>query len=863
MRPIFLLLSCSACLVSDPYVADYLDADGDGDLTHEAGGSDCDDSNPAISPRATEVCGDGLDNDCDGLTDDDDGITTWFVDVDGDGFGVVDQPTTACTAPPGTSAIPGDCDDAAATTHPGATDLCGDQIDNDCNGATDDGDDPPTWWPDRDGDGFGDTFSPPVRSCARPVAHVVISGDCDDNNASAFPGGTEHPYDGVDGDCDQGNDFDLDGDGFGADPQLAGFTPPPGYPLPDAQLDCDDLDPTRAPGSAETPYDGIDQDCDGADLVDVDSDGYAGGPQGPDCDDNDPDVYPGRTEVPYDAVDDNCDPTDDFDADADGQPLADDCDDEDPDNWLSCDTCLDRDDDGSYIGCDAYVLRPWDCDDTDPTRHAGTPEVWGDGIDQDCSGDDLVAATSAGLFVSPFGADTPECGAPDTPCRQVQYAVDLATDEGRPVFIAAGEYDTVDTTVSLYGGFDPVTWARDIDVWTSTIYGRDSLGSTRFGLVVSSESTVIDGLTVATSGIVESLEVIHVEAPTVHLQDLLVSAQTGTRECVGIVLATPEATLERVRIEGCAGSVRSIGLLASGSRATTSRRLTASGLSIEVPGGWSTTGSNVGIELGMNDATLINFDVVVSGAGTCNGIRIVAPEDSSFETSALLQDGTVRVFNRGTQGRAAGVWGEFRGHLRIVNLASLATGGATAHGIRIAPEGESVLEVGGSHLAAHSATDHFGIELMDPTGTSSFSLVHDTIVTDAPGTLLAGNAASGELASTLLLGGDLALALTPTTLRSNHFDTPCIATSTSGCLDVAALELCQELRCEDASGNQTGNSLVVASGPMELQIPDPASPLLNRGLPIAPWLSPIDLLGTPWNTATPDVGAVQSGIQAP
>ncbi|MFH1585137.1 MAG: MopE-related protein [archaeon] len=60
--------------------------------------------------------------------------------------------------------------------------------------------------------------------------------------------------------------------------------------------DCNDNNPSINPGADEIPYDGIDQDCDGKDLRDVDKDGYnAKIVGGNDCDDNDPSVNPGSS----------------------------------------------------------------------------------------------------------------------------------------------------------------------------------------------------------------------------------------------------------------------------------------------------------------------------------------------------------------------------------------------------------------------------------------------------------------------------------------------------------------------------------------------------------------------------------------
>jgi hypothetical protein len=71
--------------------------------------------------------------------------------------------------------------------------------------------------------------------------------------------------------------------------------------------DCNDLSASINPGVADTPYDGIDQDCDGEDLIDVDGDGHDGEPAGgDDCDDEDADTWPGAEEL-CDDKDNDCD----------------------------------------------------------------------------------------------------------------------------------------------------------------------------------------------------------------------------------------------------------------------------------------------------------------------------------------------------------------------------------------------------------------------------------------------------------------------------------------------------------------------------------------------------------------------------
>ena len=328
--------------------------------------TDCDDNNASVYPGAPELC-DGIDNDCDGTVE---GQTTYFLDSDGDGYGDPSNTTVDCAQPAGYVSNYTDCDDNNASVYPGAPELC-DGIDNDCDGTVEG---QTTYFLDADGDGYGDSSNTTV-DCAQPAGYVSNYTDCDDNNASVYPGAPEL-CDGIDNDCDgtvEGQTtyfLDSDGDGYGdSSNTTVDCAQPAGYVS--NYTDCDDNNASVYPGAPEL-CDGIDNDCDGTVegqttwFLDSDGDGY-GDPSNTtvdcaqpagyvsnytDCDDNNASVYPGAPEL-CDGIDNDCDgvvPVTEIDNDADG-----------------------------VSECQG------DCDDADPARFPGNPEIC-DGLDNDCDG---------------------------------------------------------------------------------------------------------------------------------------------------------------------------------------------------------------------------------------------------------------------------------------------------------------------------------------------------------------------------------------------------------------------------------------------------------------------------------------------
>ena len=307
----------------------YLDADSDGyggsatatqctapTTAYTRTSGDCDDADATSSPGGTEYC-DGADNDCDGTTDE--GVTTtYYRDVDGDGYGTPGTTTEDCAPPTGYATTADDCDDGDGLVNPGATEICNGS-DDDCDGDTDDDDasldtsTATTWYADSDGDGEGDSATTAL-SCDLPAGHVGNSDDCDDTDAALYTGTVWY--------------LDSDGDGFGDDSSTVTQCSQPTAVYALAGGDCDVSDSGIYPGAAES-CDGVDEDCDGTvdngvttDFYpDLDGDGFgdagalataacaaASGEvaDNTDCDDSSALVFPGATEL-CDGVQNDCD----------------------------------------------------------------------------------------------------------------------------------------------------------------------------------------------------------------------------------------------------------------------------------------------------------------------------------------------------------------------------------------------------------------------------------------------------------------------------------------------------------------------------------------------------------------------------
>jgi hypothetical protein len=182
-----------------------------------------------VNPMATEVCNE-MDDNCN-VEIDEFVLNTYYHDIDGDGFGNLNDATFGCTVPAGyvvngddcddaavtyqdldgdsygssvTEAcgvyLTDDCDDADANQYPTAAEIC-DNADQNCDGQIDEGLNFVTYYNDADGDAYGTTVS--VVACIDPGAgYTLVTGDCDDTDAAINPDAVEVADNTVDENCD-------------------------------------------------------------------------------------------------------------------------------------------------------------------------------------------------------------------------------------------------------------------------------------------------------------------------------------------------------------------------------------------------------------------------------------------------------------------------------------------------------------------------------------------------------------------------------------------------------------------------------------------------------------------------------------
>ena len=329
-----------------------------------------------INPAVDEIWYDGIDSNCDGMSD---------YDQDGDGFDS-DQHGGA------------DCNDEDVEIAPdGRAEIYYNGKDDNCDPIDQDG--------DKDGDGFWSRVYPFATNevdISVQYPSLSSSGDCwdDDENqpenmvvmnnfaplaaADVKPNAVERFYDGVDQNCLGDGDFDADADGFTTMhyPDLDGnygndcvdSTSDPGFVL------ASGLSPIQIkPGNfAETYYDGVDQNCDGLSDFDADLDGQDSTMYGgTDCDDSDPNRYFDATgilitEIVANLIDENCDGQELCYIDVDHDGYGNTSGNYDLSNTIDC----------SEVG---FSSNTNDCNDLNINIYPSAPEVC-DGISNSCGG---------------------------------------------------------------------------------------------------------------------------------------------------------------------------------------------------------------------------------------------------------------------------------------------------------------------------------------------------------------------------------------------------------------------------------------------------------------------------------------------
>ena len=383
-----------------------------------------------IYPNAPEYC-DGVDNDCNGIVDENTAVDAplWYLDADNDGFGTASVQFQACSVPAGYVENANDCNDNRGNVHPQATEDCSTVYDDNCDGDNNSAEaiGCSDFYKDLDGDGYGDMVdkmcicSPNLQTSYT----AVNSADCDDSNIGVNPNMIEIcDTNGVDENCNNDNNDigasgcsnfyqDYDGDGEGNEFALCMCAAYQDY-IVNNSADCDDLDGSINTQAEEVcDANNVDENCDGTanDSLaidastwyrDADGDGYGNTNNtlvqcdqptgfldvGGDCNDSSSAINPAQIEIcVLDPVtllhrDEDCSGSDNdpdpalysgatmyyLDVDADGYGQSN-------DSRYLCYT------DASYT-----AAIGGDCDDSDSVVKPGGAEVCATADDEDCDG---------------------------------------------------------------------------------------------------------------------------------------------------------------------------------------------------------------------------------------------------------------------------------------------------------------------------------------------------------------------------------------------------------------------------------------------------------------------------------------------
>ncbi|NUN13574.1 MAG: putative metal-binding motif-containing protein [Myxococcales bacterium] len=359
------------CTAPEPTIesCNGLDDDCDGESDEGLGGATCQIENEHGICAGIELCSgaqgfscsaksplpeacNGTDDDCDGETDEGSalGCTIYYADADKDGVGNSSDKQCLCgPADPYVNDAGGDCDDDDPLIGAlGLTETCTSEgeepLDEDCDGEVDEPDSEgcTVWYQDADTDGFGAIGSGVCLCAPEGAAWSSIGEDCDDNNPMAFPGAIEACGNG-DEDCD-GTVDEADAAGctlYYKDTDADGF----GVAGPSPCL-CKPNSPFVATNTT-------------------------------DCNDTNAQIYPDADEI-CNLTDDDCD----LEIDEQGAVGC--------QNWF-----VDGDGDGfgdalsGVCTCGSpgplFVQTGGDCDDTNPLIAPGETEICG-GVDEDCDG---------------------------------------------------------------------------------------------------------------------------------------------------------------------------------------------------------------------------------------------------------------------------------------------------------------------------------------------------------------------------------------------------------------------------------------------------------------------------------------------